>query len=206
MEGSHRMKRRTGPVLGLLVAAGLGLAGPAAATTLMRVGLERLVAENSTVMIGEVVETRSYWNADGSFILTDVVVEPDAVLKGERSIEGRRVLTLMGGQVDDLSAVVLGGATLEVGRSYLLFSSVSDLPGSPAVATVKHHSQGVFELNESADGSLRAVSQAAGEDLVADGEGRSRVPGGIEGMALDRMLRTIEQTIQTQDFGLGVSR
>lgn len=206
MERSCLERRWVGSMLALLAIAGLGLGSPADATTLIRLSLEKLTHDNSTVAVGEVVDLYSYWNADGTFILTDVVIEPYSMLKGVPSKDGRMTLTLMGGQVGELTAVIVGGANLEVGKSYLLFSAVSDLPGAPKVATVQHHSQGVFELFEGADGSIRAISQAASHELVSDKSGEVSPPGGAEGIALDRLIETITKTIAAPAGKQGVSQ
>ncbi|MDA8019238.1 MAG: hypothetical protein MPN21_17495 [Thermoanaerobaculia bacterium] len=193
-------------MLGLLLMAGSGLSSPSEATTLKRMSVEKLAATNTSVTIGTVVESRSYWNEGGTFILTDVVIEPDAVLKGQAVRGSRMVLTLMGGQVDDLATVIVGGASFELGKSYVIFSSVSDLPGAPSVSTVRDHSQGVFELIQSADGHLRAVSQASDQHLIADDRGQKSAPGGERGMDFDGLLRSIERGVSTDKNGQGVSQ
>ena len=73
----------------LALAAAALLAAPAGATTLMRAGLDELVRGNETIVQGKVVEIHSYWNADHSFILTDVRVRPNEVFKGgvRRSVQ-----------------------------------------------------------------------------------------------------------------------
>src|SRR6185503_7065332 len=97
---------RTIARLTLTLAAVALWVAPAPATTLVRQGLEKLVAENQHAMFGKVVELRSYWNDDHSFILTDVRFRPENVLKGGRQLDDVTV-TLMGGTVDDLTTLII---------------------------------------------------------------------------------------------------
>lgn len=165
-------------------------AAPADATTLLRQGLDELVATNRTVVLGEVVDATSYWNAEGTFILTDVRVAIDETLKG--SPKEALTITLMGGSVGDLTTLIVGGAELIPGRSYLLFVDESDLPGAPRALTVPDHVQGAFDL-VAVGGGLRAVSQAAGHPLVPDARGIAEPPGGTRGLALETIVRSIRE-------------
>jgi hypothetical protein len=174
-----------------IVTAGVAHAG---ATTLRRASLDELTATNETIVVGEVVDTRSYWNAEGTFILTDVRVAATDVLKGKVEGPGLTV-TIMGGTIDDTTALIVGGAELVRGSSYVLFLDQADLPGAAAVRTVRHHSQGVFRVVDARDGSgPRAVSQANGQALVADASGAVDAPGGTAGFALEAMKDVIRKS------------
>lgn len=176
-------------LLGIALAA--GAVAPAGATTLIRQDLADLVSANRAVVVGEVLDVSSYWNADGTFILTDVRIGVSEVLKGsvEKSI---LTLTLMGGTVGDLTTLIVGGPELAPGGSYLLFVNDEDLPGAPSVATVRDHVQGVFDV-VAKDGELRAVSQATRFSLLPDHRGLAQPPGGTEGLALDSLSQSIRQ-------------
>lgn len=176
---------------GALAAALAGTAAPAAASTLMRTGLEELVATNATVVVAEVVDASSYWNAEGTLILTDVRVAPVEVLKGIPA-EEELTVTVMGGTVGDLTVQVLGGAELVPGRSYVLFLNAEDLPGAPRALTVRDHVQGVFDLVPAGEG-LRAVSQATSHPLVPDAFGRTEPPGGAEGLPFTALVRSLRE-------------
>lgn len=165
----------------------------ASATTLIRQGLEDLVANDRTIVIGEVVDTHSYWNAEGTFILTDVRVAVQELLKGESQIP-ELTLTIMGGSVGDLTTLIVGGAELVPGRAYLLFLDQLDLPGAKGVRTVRYHSQGVFEIENTDDGP-RAISQASRMDLVPDKRGLREAPGGRDGIPLRQVKQTIRGLI-----------
>jgi len=157
---------------------------PAGATTLIRQGVDRLTAENESVVHGRVLDIHSYWNDDHNFILTDVRVRPAQVLKGQHA--GDVTFTVMGGAVGEISTVIVGGADLVPGSDYMLFLGRVDLPGAANRLTVRDHSQGVFEVVKG-----RARSQAIGEPLLPDASGRTDVVGGEDGIAIEELVRQI---------------
>ena len=181
-------------VLGAGLAAALVLAAavPAGATTLIRQSLDHLVQGSEQVVLGEVVDVASYWNDDHSFILTDVTVEVQEVLKGGPMLK-QQTVTLMGGTVGDLSTLIIGGAELVPGEFYVLFLGESDLPGAKSAMTVREHCQGVFEVRTLPGGGLTAVSQANRHPLVPDRLGYIDAPGGIDGFPLSAMIQSIQQ-------------
>ena len=179
-----------------------GLAIPAGALTLIRAGLDDLVAGNGTVVVATVEGAKSYWNRDASFILTDYRLKATQVLKGR--VERDFVLTLMGGTAGEFTTLIPGGADLQTGRSYVLFLRDEELPGTEKVTTVAEHSQGVFSI-EDRDGVEWAVSQAAGEALIPDEEDPrdgADVPGGSKGMSLDELTRSIAELVAQGSGGV----
>ncbi len=189
--------RRIGYVTVALVMLALSVA-PASATTLMRMDLDELATSNQMAVLGEVIDSHSYWNSDGTFILTDVRVAVLEVLKGNLEPKKELEITLMGGEVGDLTALIIAGAVLVPETSYVLFLNAEDLPGAEGVLTVRDHSQGVFEVSVAADQELRAVSQANGHALVADASGATLAPGGFEGLPLDDLIRDIRAIANRQ--------
>lgn len=170
------------------------LAFPAGATTLARVGLEELVASNATVVVGQVMDVFSYWNDEGTFILTDVRLATSETLKG-RVRNGEVTVTLMGGTVGGTTTLIVGGPQLFEGGTYVLFLNRESLPGKNAV-TVRDHVQGVFQVFEG-EGGQRAVSQANSHPLVPDLFGNTEPPGGSAGLALSELthqIRVIERS------------
>lgn len=165
-----------------------GVAG-AEATTLRRMGLEELSRTNDGIVIGRVVDVLSYWNADGTFILSDVRVAPTQVLKGDLP-QQELSLTVLGGTVGELSTIIVGGSELVIGREYLLFVSPSDLPGATDVLSVRDHCQGTFDVLRGKAGAL-AISQARHHPLLSDDRGVAEPPGGQEGLPLDFVIREI---------------
>jgi hypothetical protein len=188
--------RRTGATRQfLLFALAVWITAPLGATTLVREGLDELVATNQRVVVGEVIDAVSYWNEDKTFILTDVRIAPDETIKGKA--ESAMTVTLLGGKVGDLTTLIVGGAELIPGRSYVLFLNPERLPGARQVLTLPDHSQGAFEII-SRKGELRAVSQASRHPLAPDRSGRIDVPGGAEGLPLATLLENLRGTVKRQ--------
>jgi len=181
-----RMRRSLIVALALLALAFVAI--PAGATTLVRQGLDRLTAENEMVVHGRVLDIHSYWNDDHTFILTDVRVRPSQVIKGSHA--GDVTLTVMGGTVGELSSVIIAGADLAAGDDYVLFLNRVDLPGAANRLTVRDLAQGAFNVVKG-----RAISQALGHALLPDAQGRTQVPGGEEGLALDELVRQVRQNV-----------
>lgn len=189
-------KRRAsqGIAISLLIPLLAATATAVSATTLIRADLATLVAGHDTVLIAEVVDSYSYWNSDGTFILTDHRIVPSEILKGDPEAHELTV-TVMGGSVGDLTTLIVGGAVLTPGRSYLLFLDPEDLPGARDALTVREHAQGVFEIR-SGGGGLRAVSQASSHPLRPDASGASQPPGATQGLLLEDLrgfIRTLAE-------------
>ena len=176
------------------LAIALGCTASASATTMVRASLEDLTAANETVLVGEVMGARSYWNAERNAILTDVRIAAAQVLKGDAGPE--ITVTLPGGTVGDRTALIVAGASLDPGRSYVLFLDRGSLPGAASALTVRYLSQGVFEVAEGADGVTRAVSQAASHPLVADRFGRTDPAGGWGGLPLDELTQRVLDAVR----------
>ncbi|HSK75240.1 MAG TPA: hypothetical protein VLQ45_02185 [Thermoanaerobaculia bacterium] len=173
----------------MALAIAASVAAPASATTLVRASLDELVAGNEAVVVGEVVDVESYWNAEHTFILTDVRFSVSEVLKGNQ--RGELTVTLMGGRVGDLTTLIIGGPQLFPGNSYVLFLNEESLPGVQAL-TVRDLVQGAFDVVMAKDG-LRAVSQANSHPLIADKQGYMDAPGGVEGFPLTAMMTSIRE-------------
>jgi hypothetical protein len=189
-----KARRLLGCAMALAIAAA---AAPSDATTLVRASLPGLVAHNRTVVVGEVVDSHSYWNEPHTFILTDVRIRATEVLKGDPK-DTDFTVTLLGGSVDDLTTIIVGGAELVPGKSYVLFLQEDDLPGVRNVRTVREHSQGVFDVVKARDG-VRAISQANRLPLYPDALGFVDPPGGAKGLLLDDMVRSIRDLRARQD-------
>ncbi|HEX3127653.1 MAG TPA: hypothetical protein VH394_10005 [Thermoanaerobaculia bacterium] len=169
---------------------------PASATTLVRESLDDLVRGNRAIVVGEVVDASSYWNEDHTFILTDVRVAVHEALKGDVS-DREITVTLMGGRVDDITTLIVGGPELIPGNSYVLFLNEENLPGAERALTVRDLVQGAFDVKIGRDG-LRAVSQANSHPLLPDRSGYIDAPGGTEGMPLPAMMNSIRETVERQ--------
>lgn len=184
------VKRLLRGVMAFAIAAGVVV--PAGATTLIREGLDEMVRSNRTIVVGEVVDVHSYWNADGTFILTDVRVAAHDVLKG--NVKDRELtVTIMGGRVGETTTLIIGNPELIPGNSYVLFLNDEDLPGGKAL-TVRSLVQGAFDVTIGKDG-LRAVSQANGHPLLPDARGSFDPEGGAEGFPLNSMTQSIRDMV-----------
>jgi len=174
-----------------IAAVGVTAVVPAGATSIRRASLDRLVAGNAIVVVGHIVDVYSHWNADGTFILSDVRVVVDDALKGDA---GQRefVFTAMGGTVGDLSTIIVGGPEIEVGRKYLLFLNREDLPGLSNALVVRDLSQGIFDVVDSPKGKW-AVNQSIRHGLVPDATGSVVPPGGVKGTSLATISRDIRR-------------
>lgn len=188
-----KARRLLGCAMALAIAAA---AAPSGATTLVRASLPELVANNRTVVIGEVVDSHSYWNEPHTFMLTDVRIQATEVLKGDPK-DTDFTVTLLGGTVDDLTTVIVGGAELVPGKSYVLFLQEDDLPGVHNVRTVREQSQGVFDIVKARDG-VRAISQANRLPLHPDALGFVDPPGGAKGLLLNDLIRSVRETAARQ--------
>ena len=175
------------------LASGIALAStaPASASTFARVDLDYLVSENETIVVGEAVSARSYWNEAGTFILTDVRLEVSQVLKGRVS-RGEVTVTLPGGTVGELTSVIVGGAELRAGSWYVLFLDRVDMLGRKGVLAVHDHGQGAFDL-EMKGGELRAFSQARRHELLPDAAGKAEAVGGADGVPLDELVAGVRE-------------
>ena len=180
----------------LTLAAMAILAIPAGATTLIRQGLDRLTADNGTIVQGTVVELHSYWNDDHSMILTDVRVRPSQAFKGLRASRDV-VFTLMGGTVGDVTTLIVGNPELVPGSEYMLFLNREDLPGAPARLTVRDLVQGVFDVVDGPSGR-RAISQGLRHPLLPDAAGRVDVPGGAEGLSIADFASDVQRHVDEQ--------
>jgi hypothetical protein len=175
------------------VAFAAALPGSAGATTLIRAGLDELVTRSETVVMGKVVAVASRWNSDHTFILSDVTFAPSERVKGQAT--GPLTFTVMGGTVGSRTALIIGGAELVPGRSYVLFLGREDLPGAAQALTVRDLCQGVFEVTTQR-GALRAVSQASRHPLLPDVRGSNAAPGGTEGLPLTTLIKTLRETVR----------
>jgi hypothetical protein len=165
------------------------MAAPAGSTTLIRSGLETLTADNAMIVQGKVLEIHSYWNADRTFIFTDVRFQPTRVLKGDRA-QREITFTLMGGTVGEITTLIVANPDLAPGSEYLLFLNREELPAATERVTVRDLAQGAFDIVRG-----RAVSQAIHHPLLPDSEGRTDPPGGRDGLAVRDIVDEIGRIV-----------
>lgn len=175
--------------LALLMAG--SIAAPLSASTFRRAGLEELVRNNTTVVVGEVLEAHSYWDDEQGFILTDVRIKAAEVLRGDPR-DSDFIVTLLGGTVGDMTTVIVGGPELIPRKSYLLFLKDFDRKSTERLRTVPDQVQGVFDIVRARDG-VRAISQARRVPLVPDALGFVDPPGKAQGLLLENMKQSIRE-------------
>lgn len=157
-------------VLFSVAAVLLAAAVPATASTFLALDREALVAASDAVVIGEVVEVHSFWNAEATAIRTEALVRVSETLAGNApSIV--RVQTI-GGQVGPVRIEAHGFPTFEQGQRLVLF-----LEGAADVARVVGYQQGQFRIvARKSDGMQVAVPTVdAGANLIhRDGQPAAR--------------------------------
>ncbi len=192
---SHGSIARARSVSALLIGALLA-AGPALSLTMQRVSLASLTKSNGTILTGKIVDAYSYWNSDGTWIVTDFKVSPEEVIKGAVK-EPELTLTMLGGRVGETTVLIPGGPSLELGKSYLFFVQQVDLPGAAGSKTLSSYTQSVFDIVPSKDGP-RAASQAALEGMVPDADGKTSAVGGSEGLGLEELKASVRSILSEQ--------
>lgn len=161
------MKRIAGFML--CGALALALAPKAQASTFLRVGAEELAAKAEAVVQGRVLEVHSFWNREGTVILTEATIEvEDTVLGPDRS---HLRLVTFGGQVGDMVIEAHGFPTFKKGQRLLVFLERARAREDGA-HRVLGYKQGQFEIRVDKLGREIAVPTWEGNDvriLKADG-------------------------------------
>lgn len=138
-----------------LCALALASGAPAGASTFLEVSHEELVEKADTIVQGRVIEVASFWNRQGTIILTEAVVEvEDTILGRDRSHV--RVVTF-GGMVGDYRIVAEGFPTFEKGQRLLVFLEPARR-GEDGARRVLGYRQGQFEIRQDKEGREIAVA------------------------------------------------
>ncbi len=155
-----RTLRPRSPFRALIPLIVLALAAPAAATTLVRLSLERMVSASDTIVEGRVDGTRSFWQ--GKQILTEVTLAVARSLKGKA--DAKLIFVQLGGTVMQPVPITL------------------TVPGAPVQSA---GDQGFYFLAPGLDGRKVIVGLSQGRVLERQDEtgafvnfqGRRRTPG-----------------------------
>lgn len=135
------MKRIAGVLL--CGALALVLASPAGASTFLRASMEDLAAKAEAVVQGRVLEVSSFWNREGTAILTEATFEvEDTVLGPDRS---HLRLVTFGGEVGGLVIEAHGFPTFRQGQRLLLFLEKASA-NEDGAHRVLGYRQGEFEI------------------------------------------------------------
>jgi len=106
-----------------LVLAALLASVPVSASTFAAMSDEELVAGSQAVIVGEIDQVHSFWNEDGTAILSEAVVHVDRVLAG--SAPSLVTVRTFGGAVGDFRIEADGFPTFQAGNRTLLFLAAS---------------------------------------------------------------------------------
>ena len=142
------MKIRT---LVLAVLLGCCLAGPAAATTLVRMSLSQLAQASSTIVQGQVVSQTTRTNAANTRVYTYTTVQMEKALKG--SPPATLTIQQPGGTVGNFHVRVPGTALLRPGTQYVLFLE----PAGDATYHLVGMMQGAFRVYQKRNGAERHI-------------------------------------------------
>lgn len=177
------MKRALAVCIFALIAAA---ALPASASVFVAMDRAELVAASQAVVVGRVLDVRSFWNDDATAILTEAVVQVDETVAGDSP----RIVTVrtFGGTVGSLRIEAHGFPTFERGKRMLLF-----LDGVGGTAEVVGYQQGQFRIvtrvSDGMDVAVPAVD--AGATLVRMDGQRVERP---RAMPLSALVESIRAT------------
>jgi hypothetical protein len=129
---------------------------PASASTFAAMSDEALVAGSQAVIVGDIDQVYSFWNEDGTAVMTDAVVHVDRVLAG--SAPARVTVRTFGGQVGDYRLVAEGFPTFQQGEHTVLFLSA----GTDGTYRVTGYQLGQYRVRPGADGVATAFPALEG--------------------------------------------
>ncbi len=137
---------------GALLVAVAAMAIPTGASTFVALSDQQLVAQSDAIVVGEVLETFSYWNDAHSMIYTEAVFSVQRVVAGDAPalINVRTA----GGVVGSYKVEADGFPTFRKGQRQLLFVHRT---GSSDVVELTGYRQGQFFVQRTAEGREMAV-------------------------------------------------
>lgn len=167
------------------------MAVPAGASTFVAMSGGELVGQSDAVVVGEVLYTYSYWNAEGTMIFTDAVVHVRESIVGKAS--GLVSVRTPGGTVADYRVDAHGFPAFRPGQSQVLF-----LHRTP---------EGLMEVTGFQQGQYRVVTRSDGVEVAVPALRGVRLltPGGQAAPAPRAMrLENLKQSIRAEAAGLGI--
>ena len=191
------------------LAASLALAiwfatpSPAGATTLRRIDLPELVAHADRIVHARAIETKVYWNADGTQINTDTLFDILDQAKGQGP--KRLTVTMLGGRIDPVEMSAVGTPVFEIGEEVLLFTS----PRPDGMKNLVGYSQGVMRVHEDPQtGEKIAASEVpVGTTYLQAAPGRAQAvrPERLQA-PVPALLDQIRQMVAVEGAAPGLSR
>ena len=180
----------------LAVLAFVLLPRTAAPTSVVAPTFDELVARAESVVVAQVVATRSTWvdSRAGRSIVTDVTFSIERTLKGP--IYAERSLEFLGGTVGDDTLRVTGMPQFHVGDRDVLFINDSGRPVSPIVGFM----YGRFHIVRDAGTGVEMVRTHDGRPLAGVNEvGNPRPPAivaPLRTMSLDEFASAIDARVR----------
>lgn len=163
---------------------------PAGASTFLAVSGGELVRGSDSVVVGEVLYTYSYWNAEGTMIFTDAVIHVRESILGDAS--GLVSVRTPGGTVADYRVEAHGFPAFRAGdRQVLYLHRTAD-----GLMEVTGFQQGQYRLVSRADGLEVAVPALKGVQLLTASGARAPMPRATT-------LDDLRQSIRSEAAGLG---
>ena len=174
----------------LLVALAATAAIPAGASTFVALSDQELVTQSDAIVVGEVLETFSYWNDEHTMIFTEAVVNVQRVVTGDAPalINVRTA----GGVVGSYKVEASGFPTFRKGQRQVLFVHRS----AAGALELTGYRQGQYYVQKTAEGREMAVPALRNVRLLTrSGEVAPR-PRTVPLESLISAVRTIDDRVQ----------
>ncbi len=150
--------------LACAIAAGAFLgAQVATATTVQKLTLHELAKRSAGIVMAEVQDAVSNWDADHKEIYTYYTLRVNEHVKGAK---GQTAITLrqLGGVVDNIASIVPGMPTFKKGEEVVVFLTEKDAAGYPWVMGLQ---QGKYTVVTDKNGVKMVRNELAGTDFVS---------------------------------------
>ncbi len=173
------MARTTLPLAAVLLFAPIAME----ATILRAVELEEKVDNASSIIIGQMTNQQSRWDASKKNILTYSTFRVEKTLKGQPAQEV--TIVTPGGTVDNVAQEIIGVPRFRQGEEHVLF--VRNTQAGPTVAYLE---QGDYRVEKNSRGDRLVVPAVSSEVLVDTGRGSAI------GVEAPRALRDFEGVVK----------
>lgn len=174
------MARMTLPLAAVLLFAPV----VAEATVFRAVELDEKVENASTIIVGQMMNQQSRWDAEKKNILTYSTFRIEKTLKGQPAQE--ITIVTPGGTVENVAQEIIGVPRFEQGEEHVLF--VKDTQSGPTVLFLE---QGDYRVQKNARGDRMAVPAVSSGVLIDTGRGSAVA------VEQPRPLRDFEGAVQT---------
>ena len=163
------------------------LAVPAAASTFIAMDTGELVAGSDAVIEGQVIRVESSWDATGSVIVSEAVIEVSEAVVGASA---RRVrVQTFGGKVDDYEVVAHGFPRFASGDRVLLF--VNRREAADRSLRVTGHQLGHYRIVERDGTRMAEPTLEEGVNLVGRGQQQAAPPQALSLADLKAQVRSL---------------